>query len=236
MSWYLIHFRREDSIDAEVKASGFARQIEKEIDIFLKEIDIEYKEEEEDNESETNDDNDDNEKETYEDCVDNIEDLEYQLNDLQFQDEIVVKDGFDVSTRDAAVNSDNDYLKEMSTAPCTDKQSNTENECKRDNEDVTVENVVADEKYNDCISYDLSSNVGNEAEYFYDDTRSIRSISTTATIAPDVIKKRTKLALNKRERSQTKRILVKGEASAVTRIRRDNRATIKESTGIWGWE
>lgn len=235
MSWYLIHFRREDSIDAEVKASGFARQIEKEIDIFLKEIDIEYKEEE-DNESETNDDNEDSEKETYEDCVDNIEDLEHQLNDLQFQNEIVVKDGFDVSTRDAAVNSDNDYLKEMSTAPCTDKQSNTENECKRDNEDVTVENVMADEKYNDCISYDLSSNVGNEAEYFYDDTRSIRSVSTTATIAPDVIKKRTKLALDKRERSRTKRILVKGEASAVTRIRRDNRATIKESTGIWGWE
>lgn len=223
---------REDSLDAEVKASGFARQIEKEIDTLMTEIGIEYKEEK-DNES--SEDNEDNEEETYEDCVDNIEDLEHQLNDLQFQNEIV-KEGLDVPKDTKALNNDNERLKGIHTVSCSDEQSNVENECKREKEDVTVENVIDNEEHNDHTSCDLSSNVENEAVHFYDDTRSIRSASTAATIAPDVIKKRTKLALDKRERSQTKRALAKGEASAVTRIRRDNRAEIKESTGIWGWE
>jgi len=220
---------REDCIDTEVKASGFAKQIEKEIDIFLTEIDNEYKEEKD---NEDIDSNESNEEETYEDCADNVEDLKCQLNDLQFQDRIA-EEKFDVSTKETVLNNDDKHLKEISIVPCSDKQSNMENECKRSNEDVTVENMN-DEEHNDCTSYDLSSNV--EDKTVFDDTRSIRSISTAATIAPDVIKKRTKLALDKRERSQTKRAHVKGEASAVTRVRRDNRATIKESTGIWGWE
>lgn len=158
--------------------------------------------------------------------------MKCQLNDLQFQDRIA-EEKFDDPTKETVLNNDGKHLKEISTVPCSDKQSNTENECERSNEDATVENVN-NKEHNDYTLYDLSSNV--EDKTVFDDTRSIRSISTAATIAPDVIKRRTKLALDKRERSQTKRALVKGEASAVTRVRRDNRATIKESTGIWGWE
>ncbi|BES94688.1 serine threonine-protein kinase [Nesidiocoris tenuis] len=63
---------------------------------------------------------------------------------------------------------------------------------------------------------------------------SVRSFSTaTSTIAPEVIKERVKKALEKRDQRNKKRILVKGEASAVTRQRRDNRDTIKDSHGIW---
>ncbi|KAG5345263.1 RIOK2 kinase, partial [Acromyrmex charruanus] len=180
---------REDSVDAEVKASGFAKQIEKEIDTFLTENGIDYKEEKDNTDNENSE---DSEEETYENCVeDNIEDLKCQLKDLQLQNEIVVKEEFNASIRDPVLNNDDEHLKKISMVPSV---------------------------------------------HFYDDTQSIRSVSTAATIAPDVIKKRTKLALDKRERSQAKRALAKGEASAVTRIRRDNRATIKDSTGIWGWE
>lgn len=297
-SRYFIHFRREDYIDTEVKASGFVRQVEKEID-FLTEIDIEYKEKDDDD-TKTND---GNKEETYEDCVDNnkIELGLDQLNELM--------DGLDVSPRKTLLNNDNEHLKEIPTVLCSDKQDNTktndcnkeetyedcvtnikfestlgvrklhnfrpikffkymflpeetllnncnckhlmkistvlrsdkqdntENERERNNENVTKNE--ANEERNDCISHGLSSNTKDEAVYVYDDTRSVQSISTAATIAPDVIKRRTKMALYKekiRERNKTKRALVKGEASAVTRVRRDNRATIKESTGIWGWE
>lgn len=145
-----------------------------------------------------------------------------------------MKEEFNVPIREIALNNDNKHFKKISTAP--EKQNNTENECKRNKEDITLKNVIAEE-HNYCTSYGGSSLIAeNGTVHVYDDTRSIRSISTAATIAPDVIKNRTKLALDKRERSQAKRALVKGEANAVTRIRRDNRATIKESTGIWGWE
>ena len=74
------------------------------------------------------------------------------------------------------------------------------------------------------------------------DVCSIRSartngLSTASTIAPEVIKKRVQVALNKRDRqTERKRILAKGEASATTRSRRDNAKTIKESHGVWGWD
>lgn len=69
------------------------------------------------------------------------------------------------------------------------------------------------------------------------DTRSFRSTSTAATIAPQAIRNRVKKSLMKREAALARhRMRVKGEASAVTRARRDNSDAIKQTTGIWGWE
>ncbi|XP_012271917.1 serine/threonine-protein kinase RIO2 [Orussus abietinus] len=63
------------------------------------------------------------------------------------------------------------------------------------------------------------------------------SIRSNSTIPPDVIKKRTKQTLEKRRAKATpRRALAKGEASATTRIRRENLDTVKQSSGIWGWE
>ncbi|KAL6258563.1 hypothetical protein P5V15_010518 [Pogonomyrmex californicus] len=218
---------REDCIDTEVKASGFVRQIEKEFNTFLTEIDFEDEEEKEEEKE-----NKDDEDELYEDCIDNVEDLQYQLNDLRLQDEIIAKEKFDVATKETALN--NEHFNKI----CSEKQSKMENDYKQSKENITVEDVMINKEHrnSDFTPHDLSLNIENKTVHTYDDTRSIRSTSTAATIAPDVIKRRTKLALDKREKNQSKRILVKGEASAVTRIRRDNRATIKESTGIWGWE
>merc|ERR1712110_702433 len=60
------------------------------------------------------------------------------------------------------------------------------------------------------------------------ETASVRSFSTTAsTIHPDVVKARVKSALEKRgKKGQARRQVVKGEASAKTRSRRNNKDTI----------
>jgi len=67
---------------------------------------------------------------------------------------------------------------------------------------------------------------------------SYRSFSTNAsTIAPEEIKKRLKKEFGKKERAMLKhRAVAKGEASAVTRKRRENSDAIKDSSGIWGWD
>merc|ERR1712156_328289 len=69
------------------------------------------------------------------------------------------------------------------------------------------------------------------------ETASVRSFSTTAsTIRPDVVKARVKSALEKRDKKgQAKRQVVKGEASAKTRSRRNNKDTIASSTSAF-WE
>uniref|UniRef100_A0A182JR54 Serine/threonine-protein kinase RIO2 n=1 Tax=Anopheles christyi TaxID=43041 RepID=A0A182JR54_9DIPT len=68
-----------------------------------------------------------------------------------------------------------------------------------------------------------------------DDARSVRSYSTTAsTIAPSIISDRIKGGIQVREKKDLKKRLVpKGEASAVRRMRKDNTATLKEYRG---WE
>ena len=65
----------------------------------------------------------------------------------------------------------------------------------------------------------------------------MRSFSTTAsTIHPDVVKARVKSALEKRgKKGQARRQVVKGEASAKTRSRRNNKDTIACSTSAF-WE
>lgn len=66
---------------------------------------------------------------------------------------------------------------------------------------------------------------------------SVRSFSTASTIAPEVVKARVRKALISREKKELrKRVVAKGEASATTRNRRENRETIKECDGIWGWD
>lgn len=220
----VFHFRREDCIDAEVRASGLTRQMEKDL---LKEMGVDEEEEEDDENSS---------EETYKDCSENIEDSEDQISDLQLQVDNAVKESFDVSPRQTVLNDDNKCTEVVS---CSEKQSNMENECERNNTNATVEAIKPDKEHNEDELSDVSSNAESKGAYIgdYDDTRSIRSVSTTATISPDVIKRRTKLALEKRDKkNHSKRILVKGEASAVTRARRENRAVIEESTGIWGWE
>lgn len=70
-------------------------------------------------------------------------------------------------------------------------------------------------------------------EKILSDARSQRSYSTSAsTIAPSVVSDRIKKTLHvKEKREERKRCVAKGEASAVTRIRKENRDTCKEYKG-----
>ncbi|XP_050522329.1 serine/threonine-protein kinase RIO2 [Daktulosphaira vitifoliae] len=69
----------------------------------------------------------------------------------------------------------------------------------------------------------------------YSDIHSVRSVTTSTTIPPEVIRDKVKKALEKRDRvAVQRRRLAKGEASAVSRQRKENRDLIKDSFGIWG--
>lgn len=85
-----------------------------------------------------------------------------------------------------------------------------------------------------CNSEDAGTIEPPRRVRYFSDARSVTS--TASTIAPEVIKDRVKKSMESRvKRANGRRILVKGEASATTRSRRDNSATIKESGGVWGW-
>lgn len=98
-------------------------------------------------------------------------------------------------------------------------------------------NVKHNEEITNSFLFTESCNSEDDDVEKFNDSGSMYSSMTATTIAPELIKKKVKIALQKREkREQSRRILVKGEANAITRVRRENRDTIKQSTGIWGWE
>lgn len=69
------------------------------------------------------------------------------------------------------------------------------------------------------------------------DICSIASVSTAATIEPHVIRAKVKKILDNRNKVSTRRrCIAKGEASAITRKRKENRDVIREynnSSSIW---
>ena len=67
-------------------------------------------------------------------------------------------------------------------------------------------------------------------------SRGAASVASMSTIHPDVIKQRVKKTITKRQNVQAvQRIRAKGEASAATRKKRENKDLIR-SDGIWGWD
>ncbi|KAJ8916486.1 hypothetical protein NQ315_000128 [Exocentrus adspersus] len=84
-----------------------------------------------------------------------------------------------------------------------------------------------------------SQSFGSESESSCCDDFEIASMRSTATtIPPDEVKKRVKkqIAVKEKKDQRVKRV-AKGEASAVTRSRRENRNTVKQySSGFWGYD
>lgn len=99
---------------------------------------------------------------------------------------------------------------------------------------------VSSNDLNDMENDDLADLDPNSRQYRFkmvekilSDARSMRSYSTSAsTIAPSVIKDKIKKNLDLNEKKEIrKRCVAKGEASAVTRGRKENRNTCKEYAG-----
>lgn len=181
-------FRREDILDAEVSASGFTRQMEKDL---LAEIGwTEVVEEESESENV--------EKE------EDIDALRAELEQCFLEDERGENDSkskTEEKEKEIVTHASSELNKRLSVVPSN---------------------------LSSCDSNESLSDAETEIH-------SVRSVSTTSTIPPEVIQQRVKKTLEKRNRMATRqRCLAKGEASAVTRKRRENRNTIKDSAGIWG--
>lgn len=193
-------------MDVEVSASGFTRQMDK--DLYI-EMGIE-KDDDSDNGSEEVAQELDTRTENSE-----VEELRKEIEDMvkEFHCEVQNSEEPGVSGISA---SDTNRLSGATAAtqndPVNGEISQTEETCE------TIQNC-------------------SRRIRFYSHTCSVHTTSTAATIAPEEIRSRVKKSLERRERvSQKKRLTVKGEASAVTRSRRDNMDTIKQCDGIWSWE
>ncbi|XP_076179457.1 RIO kinase 2 isoform X2 [Ptiloglossa arizonensis] len=224
---------REDCIDAEIKASGLTKQMEKDLLREMGMVEVENEE------SDQLEEEIDKEKEIVE---------ESEIRYLQLQLENSMKSEFACTSKTFASISKTNETENL-VGSCLENRSIEEGVGNIDinNSLKSVENSKlgdlnvnhsqesVDPLHFTTKAFDLKSEQEESSEY--SDSRSIYSTTTAATIAPEVIKEKVKASLQRRDKKdQSRRILVKGEANAVTRVRRENRDTIKQSTGIWGWE
>ncbi|KAF3420377.1 hypothetical protein E2986_01174 [Frieseomelitta varia] len=216
---------REDYIDVETKASGITKQIKD----FLKEMDMVEVEDEE----------------TEDECSENAneEDRSTDENEInvQLQVENSVRSEFMCTSKETLVNAKVNEKKDSIVSSLEDYV--IEEGVKNIDISKSVESVTRTKPYdlNEKQNEEMTNSVFDDMETSdvekSSDSGSMYSSMTNATISPELIKKKVKLALQKRgKKEESKRILVKGEANAVTRTRRENKDTIKQSTGIWGWE
>jgi len=205
---------RTDAMDAEVAASGVTKQMEK--DLL-----IEFGNEEESSEDEEED-----------NLIEEVGDLEKEMADKQK----VVEEEIEELRRQVE--------QSVRIAKVDTEITNNENESVN-----SISHVEDDMDDKDELEVCEEDDLGNLREFnskfrpFRDnrpdclDSASVRSYSTTAsTIHPDVVKSKVKAALGKRgKKGEAKRQIAKGEASAKTRSRRNNKDTINGSTSAF-WE
>jgi RIO kinase 2 len=215
-------FRREDDLDVEVSASGFTRQMEK--DLY-----VEMGIEEDDNGSEKVEKELDRKNESSD-----VEELRKKVEDLLNEVDCEVQNN---SEELVSNNSESDTAQ---LPPATTAAQSDSVKCdKLQDEETEGFHILKVDRNPLCSSGDEKCEEERPSERIrlYSSTYSMCSTSTVATIAPEEIRGRVKKSLERRQKSSLKkRITVKGEASAVTRSRRENLDTIKQCDGIWTWE
>jgi RIO kinase 2 len=234
---------RDDSLDVEVSCSGFTKEMEKDLM-------AEYHPEEKD-ESESGEDSDAEEDDV--DIDDYRRDVEKEVklaeekfeknphnNVLKYMESMAKHTEFDKAFNDEDEEEFKDALSELTVEPrksFTEKQpENIEDDIKSESgESMSSNDLDAPEMDDELKDLDPKSR-----EYrmkmvrkLLSDARSQRSFSTTAsTIAPTVITDRIKKGMAEREKKDSKkRCVPKGEASAVRRMRIENRDVVKDFSG-----
>jgi RIO kinase 2 len=243
---------REDNMDVEVSCSGFTKEMED--DLFE-----EYHRDEIDDSDE--DDAEEREDVTASDNLNQSDESDIEGDDekiskyrLEVENEIKVaeqKSGImkymeSIANQKEFVkpfNEDDEFKDAISDLKISEKQSpsksklpeNTNTKVESDGESISSNDLDAPEMDDELKDLDPKSR-----EYrmkmvrkLLSDSRSQRSFSTTAsTIAPSVITDRIKKSITAQEmRQQKKRVVPKGEASAVRRMRIENKDVVKDFAG-----
>jgi RIO kinase 2 len=192
---------REESLDVEIAASGFTKEMDEDLSELLH-----HEKEEDVDEEEDSEDADENEDEEDKQIVSN-------------QDE----------KPDSSISQEKDCIEEEGLDKLREQFTSAFDELKlEENKTIEASNIQLSSQTRPGRMDSCSESIAGF---------SMISRSTAATIAPEVIRDRVKKSFQRGDKIQSKRrIQAKGEASAVTRSRRENRDNIKQSKGIWGWE
>ncbi|XP_010731985.3 serine/threonine-protein kinase RIO2 [Larimichthys crocea] len=229
--------RRSYSLDVEVSASGFTKDLEKDCEL----LHPAGPEGEEDDEEEESDDEEatDEEAEKEEESLD-MEEYKHAMLELE---------GLKVSDTHADVQDEDDKgekeeeQKETETEPPTKTDEETEKDLEaelNEAEDECPELADLSTSNKEFKPFRDSDSLLHMAEHRRTRTDSegtMGSIASCSTIPPEVVRQKVRRQLTKQQKAAQRRRLQKGEANLVTQSRRDNQNNIKssmDSASFWG--
>uniref|UniRef100_A0A023GCV8 Serine/threonine-protein kinase RIO2 n=1 Tax=Amblyomma triste TaxID=251400 RepID=A0A023GCV8_AMBTT len=246
---------RDDTLDLETTASGFSKEVKEELDEAVQQMKEDEEDHSDDDEKEASNGADDFHQSTSTEKNSSASKIGKKTNscmmerfiaDTQLQPEkngtserLPINDDKVASVDHQGTTSSKTEDEMEETTQYTDTSSHVTGakvsstalsplsvDSSKDGEEDVVPELVR----KDCS--DEQSKITHDKS----DVKSVRTFSVTSctTIAPEEIKARVKKQLTNRERALKKKIVVKGEASAVTRQRRENRETVKQDLYFWG--
>ncbi|TKS78800.1 Serine/threonine-protein kinase RIO2 [Collichthys lucidus] len=229
--------RRSYSLDVEVSASGFTKDLEKDCELLHPagpegEEDDDEVEEESDGEEAT-----DEEAEREEESLD-MEEYKHAMLELE---------GLKVSDTHADVQDEDDEgekeeeQKEAETeAPArTETEKDLEEELNEAEDECPelADLSTSNKEFKPFRDSDSLLHMAEHRRTRTDSEGTMGSIGSCSTIPPEVVRQKVRRQLTKQQKAAQRRRLQKGEANLVTKSRRDNQNNIKssmDSASFWG--
>lgn len=224
--------RRSYSLDVEVSASGFTKEME--IDAGL--LHPAGPESEEEDDEEENEEEEITQKEPTE-TID-LEEFKHALLELE-----------GVKSRDSNVESSDvreeedtktseQYNTETAPTITNDKEAEEEELNEADDECPELTDIsTCNKNFKPFRDPDSLLHIAEHRRQRTDSENTMGSVGSCSTIPPEVVRQKVRRQLNKQQKAAQRRRLQKGEASLVTKSRRDTQNTIKssmEGADFWG--
>lgn len=236
------HIRRSYSLDVEVSASGFTKDLEKD-GVLLQPAGPES--EDDDVDEEEDDDDDDEDEESGEEEPNKTLDLE------EYNHALLELEGLKVS--DTNIEIQDNVTEEESEEPTLQQNTETvstikrEEKTERDKEDELkeaddgcpelTELSAFNKEYKPFRDPDSLLHIAEHRRQRTDSEATMGSVGSCSTIPPEVVRQKVQRQLNKQQKAAQRRRLQKGEANLVTKSRRETQSTIKssmDSADFWG--
>ncbi|KAM9360463.1 serine/threonine-protein kinase RIO2 [Symphorus nematophorus] len=230
--------RRSYSLDVEVSASGFTKDLERDGAL----LHPAGPEEEGDDEDKEADDEEASDEET--------EKEEESLDMEEYKHAMLELEGLKVSDKHADLQDEDnegereEEQKDTETAPAARSDEETEKDLNEEElneaEDECPELAdlsTSNKEFKPFRDSDSLLHVAEHRRTRTDSEGTMGSIGSCSTIPPEVVRQKVRRQLTKQQKAAQRRRLQKGEANLVTKSRRENQNNIKssmESASFWG--
>lgn len=230
--------RRSYSLDVEVSASGFTKEMEKDGDL-LHPAGPESEEDEDDDDYEEKEEEEIPSKEPAE-AID-LEEFKHALLELEGVKSMDSNVENSVERGEECIKVSEKHTAEMEPAMTNEEKTEESEEDKLNEADDECPELTdfstCNKDFKPFRDPDSLLHIAEHRRRRTDSENTMGSVGSCSTIPPEVVRQKVRRQLNKQQKAAQRRRLQKGEANLVTKSRRDTQNTIKssmEGADFWG--